>query len=137
MYFTGNVISSEDSGLSTGAAVAITFVVTLIISITVTAVTTFIVTHYVSVKKVFQKADDNVYTLNKQPPQDQALYEQVCLPSRTVAKDDLKLQPNPAYGIYKSSCDHEYQSCLWELQVNDSAAIYVIPSTVKAICVFH
>ena len=42
---------------------------------------------------------------NKQSPheekvlnEEKALYEQVSLPSHTVTKDDLELQPNPAYG---------------------------------------
>ena len=42
---------------------------------------------------------------NNQSPQqekvlneEKALYEQVCQPSHIVTKEDLELQPNPAYG---------------------------------------
>ena len=32
-------------------------------------------------------------------PQEKVLYEQVGPPSHTVTKEDLKLQPNPAYSV--------------------------------------
>ena len=47
-------------------------------------------------------------------PQEKVLYEQVCIPSQTVTKNDLELQPNPAYG---TSCmvvmdtNAAYESC--------------------------
>ena len=51
MLYTGN------SGLSTGAAVAITFTVTFILTLTVTAIITFIVTYYVCVKRTLDKGN--------------------------------------------------------------------------------
>ena len=95
MYSTGN----EVSGLSTGVAFVITFAVTFIVSVTATAIITFIVA-YVCVKRTLEKTIVNNTTHNpKDPiPQEKMLYEEVCLPSHTVTKDDLELQPNPAYG---------------------------------------
>ena len=95
MYNTGNEFS-DSSGLSTGAAVVITFTVTFIVSITATAVITFIVA-YVCVKRTFEKAN-NTHNPNDPMPQEKVLYEQVCISSKTVTKNDLELQPNPAYG---------------------------------------
>ena len=99
VYFAGNTMSdiesSDDSGLSTVIVVVIASAVTFILTLTVTAIITFIVA-YVCVKRSFNEASD----LNpKSPgPQEKVLYEQVCLPSHTVTKNDLELQPNPAYG---------------------------------------
>ena len=101
----------DDSGLSTGAIAVITFAVTFIVSVTVTAIITFIVTYCVCVKKTFQKPD--THDLNKPLSQDQA-YEEMCLPSHTVTKNDLELQPNPAYGTsHKVIMDNNpaYESC--------------------------
>ena len=84
-FITDNVMSSVAVGV-------ITFALTL----TVTAIITFIVTYF-CVKQKFEKA----YNSNnkKQLTHDQALlYEQVCLPSHTVTKNDIELQPNPGYG---------------------------------------
>ena len=65
---------------------------TFIITLTANAIFTFMVM-YICIKKQYEK------TYNKQSPQDKAsYYEQVCLPSHTVTKDDVELQPNPAYG---------------------------------------
>ena len=108
LHFTGNGVS----GLSTGAVAVITFAVTFIVSVTVTAIITFIVA-YICVKRTFKKAY-NAYNLNKQSPKDQAVYEQVCPPSHIVAKNDLELQPNPAYGTsHKVTMDTNpaYESC--------------------------
>ena len=80
-YFTGNEIS-DSLGLSTGAVVVITFVVTFIISVTATAIITFIVA-YVCVKRTFEKAN-NTHNPNEPMPQEKVLYEQVCIPSKTV-----------------------------------------------------
>ena len=86
-----------------------TFVVTFIITLTATAIVTFMVT-CVCVKRQYESPN------NKQSPQEEnpnnnqspqqekvlneekALYEPVSLPSHIVTKEDLELQPNPAYG---------------------------------------
>ena len=94
VYFTGDETSDLDIlGLSTGAVIVITFAVTFIVSVTATAIITFIVTYH-CVKRKFQSVDRS-----NQSPQEKVLYEQVCIPSKTVTKNDLELQPNPAYGI--------------------------------------
>ena len=98
---------------STGAAVIMTFVVTFIITLTATAIVTFMVT-CVCVKRQYESPN------NKQSPQEEnpnnnqspqqekvlneekALYEPVSLPSHIVTKEDLELQPNPAYGTSKN-----------------------------------
>ena len=98
---------SESDELSTEAVATITFVLTFIITLTVTAIVTFVVM-YVYVKKQYERANTS------QLPQKKVLYEEVSLHSRTVTKDDLKLQPNPAYG---TSCEvvmdtnPVYESC--------------------------
>ena len=69
---------------------------TFIVSVTATAIITFIVA-YVCVKRTFEKANDT-HNPNDLMPQEKVLYEQVCIPSKTVTKNDLELQPNPAYG---------------------------------------
>ena len=108
LYFTGNGVS----GLSTGAVAVITFAVTFIVSVTVTAIITFIVA-YICVKRTLEKAY-SAHNLNKQSSKDQAVYEQVKLPSHTVTKNDLELQPNPAYGTSHSitmDTNPAYGSC--------------------------
>ena len=100
-YFSGS------ESLSTGAAAAITFVLTFIITLTATAIVTFVVM-YVCIRKQYEKA------CNNQSPQEKVLYEQVTLPSQTVTKNDLELQPNPAYGTsHKVIMDINpaYESC--------------------------
>ena len=83
---------------STVAVGVITFAVTFILTIAITAIITFIVTYF-CVKRKFEKAyDNNDNYLKKQSTQDQTLYEQVSLASHTVTKNDIELQPNPAYG---------------------------------------
>ena len=93
-----DVIYAGNSGASTEAVVAVTFSVTFILTLTVTAIITFIVTYCVCVKRTLDKA--NTHNLKQQSPgpQEKVLYEQVCLPIHTVTKNDLELQPNPAYG---------------------------------------
>ena len=105
LYSTGDCIEASDSsGLSTGAVVAITFTVTFITSVTATAIITFIVA-YVCVKRTFEKIN-NTHDPNDPMPQEKVLYEQVCIPSKTVTKNDLELQPNPAYDTnYKVAMD--------------------------------
>ena len=92
MYCTGSGVTdiemTDDSGLSTGATVAITFVMTFIVSVTVTAVITFTVA-YICVKRTLEKA-----CIKYQLPQEK---EQVRLATTHLTKSDLKLQPNPAY----------------------------------------
>ena len=99
LYFTGDraldIVRSNNSELSTGAVAVITFVVTFIVSVTATAIITFIVA-YVCVKRTFEKAN-NTHNPNEPMPQEKVLYEQVCIPSKTVTKNDVELQPNPAY----------------------------------------
>ena len=106
---------SDNSGLSTGVAVVITFAITFIVSVTATAIITFIVA-YMCVKRTLEKtiANNTTHNPNDPIPQEKVLYEEVCLPSHTVTKNDLELQPNPAY-----STSHEvvmdanpaYESC--------------------------
>ena len=90
--------SSNNSELPTTVVGVIASAVTFILTLTITAIITFIVT-YVCVKRTFKKADTHDH--NKQSPQEKIVYEEVCphtAPSHTVTKNDLELQPNPAYG---------------------------------------
>ena len=108
MHITGNGVL----GLSTGAVAVITFAMTFIVSVTVTAIITFIVA-YICVKRTLEKAY-SAHNLNKQSPKDQAVYEQVKLPSHIVTKNDLELQPNPAYGTSHEvimDTNPAYESC--------------------------
>ena len=91
------MLHAGNSGISTGAAVAITFTVTFILTLTVTAIITFIVT-YVCVKRTLDKPNNTHNLKHHSPGPQEVLYEQVRLPSHTVTKNDLELQPNPAYG---------------------------------------
>ena len=116
--YAGNGMSdiekSDDSGLSTGAVAIITFAVTFIVSVTVTAIITFIVIYCVCVKRILDKANTQYLKHQSPDPQEKVLYEQVTLPSRTVTKNDLELQPNPAYGTsHKVIMDTNpaYESC--------------------------
>ena len=74
---------------------------------------------YACVKRTLENAN-STHSLSKQSPrekqspQEKVLYEQVCLPSHTVTKNDLELQPNPAYGTsHKVIMDTNpaYESC--------------------------
>ena len=85
MYVTDNRASDDCNSIT-----IITFVVTFIVTLIVTAIITFIVT-YICVKKIFESTDKP----NKQLLQEKVLYEEVSSPSH---KNDLELQPNPAYG---------------------------------------
>ena len=100
----------DDSGLSTGAAVAITLVVTFIVSVAVTAIITFIVTH-VYVKKKF------ILSTTYQLPQEK---EQVRLPTSPITKSDLKLQPNPAYNASHKVAVDTNTAAYEIMQVNES-----------------
>ena len=101
--------ASDNAGIS---SVVVAVMVTFIVSVTATAIITFIVA-YACVKRTFEKAN-NTNNPNDPMPQEKVLYEQVCIPSKTVTKNDLELQPNPAYG---TSCkvamdtNPAYESC--------------------------
>ena len=104
--------SSGNSGLSTVIIAVIASAVTFIVSITVTAIITFIVT-CICVKRTLDKAHTH-YHKHQSPDPEKVLYEQVTLPSHTVTKNDLELQPNPAYGTnHKVTMDTNpaYESC--------------------------
>ena len=102
---------SDNSGISTGAAVVITFAVTFIVSVTATAIITFIMA-YVCVKRTFEKA--NIHSYIEPSSQEKVLYEQVGPSSHTITRSNVELQPNPAYG---TSCkvaldtNPAYESC--------------------------
>ena len=101
---------SDDSGLSTVAVAVVASAVTFIVSVTATAIITFI-TAYVCVKRTFEKVNN---TPNEPVLQEKVIYEQVCLPSHTVTKNDLELQPNPAYGTNSKvvmDTNPAYESC--------------------------
>ena len=95
------------SGLSTVVGAVIMSVLIFIIA--------FILIYWncACVKRTLDKA--NNHNLKHQSPVPQeVLYEQVCLPSHTVTKNDLELQPNPAYGSsHKVIMDTNpaYESC--------------------------
>ena len=119
IYFAGNTTSDieslDDSGVSTVVVVVIASAVTFILTLTVTAIITFIAT-YICIKRSLDKT--NTHNLKQQlpGPQEKVLpvYEQVCLPSHTVTKNDLELQPNPAYATsHKVIMDTNpaYESC--------------------------
>ena len=102
------------SVLSTGVAVAITFAMTFIVSVTATAIITFIVAH-VCVKRLEKTTANNTTHYTNDPilqEKTYALYEEMCLPSPTVTKNDLELQPDPAYGTNHKvviDTDHVYE----------------------------
>ena len=113
MHYYFHIANLRSHSLSTGAAVAITFAVTFILTLTVTAIITFIVT-CICVKRTLDKGRTDYPKQQSPGPQEKVLYEQVCLPSQTVTKNDLELQPNPAYGTsHKVTMDTNpaYESC--------------------------
>ena len=110
--FSGNTMSNIESS-DDSVVVVITSVVTFILTLTVTATITFIVT-YICVKRTLDKASTHNLKQQSPVPQEKVLYEQVSLPSHTVTKNDLELQPNPAYGTsHKVIMDTNpaYESC--------------------------
>ena len=113
IYSTGDCNETSDNvGIS---SVVVAVIVTFIVSVTTTAIITFIVA-YVCVKRTLTKANNaiQVYNPNESPPQEKVLYEQVIPPSKTITKNDLELQPNPAYGTgCKVAMDTNpaYESC--------------------------
>ena len=96
--------------LSTEATVAITFVITFILTLIIATVITFIVT-YICVKRKFEKIVQD----SKDKQQNKTvLYEQIILPDQTATKNDLELQPNPAYGTSHTvtmDTNPAYESC--------------------------
>ena len=105
---------SDDSGIfeSTVGVAVITFIVTFILTLTATAIITFIVTYF-CVKKTIKKMN-NEQNGNNPSPQEKVVYEQVGLPSHTISKNDLELQPNPAYGTSHTMIKNNnptYESC--------------------------
>ena len=109
LYFTGNGISGDsEMSISTGAVAVIACIVTFIVSVTVTAIITFIVTYYNCVKKKSEKAHSSI----DPSPQEKVLYEQVIPSSNIITKNDVELQPNPAYGTSHKIADTlVYESC--------------------------
>ena len=95
---------------STEVAVAITFVITFILTLIIATVITSIIT-YICVKRKFEKILQDF----KNEQQNKAvLYEQVGPTNQTITKNDLELQPNPAYGTnHKVIMDTNpaYESC--------------------------
>ena len=95
---------SDSSGLSTGAVAVITFAVTFTVSVTATAIITFIVA-YVCIRRTPEKANrkantsekGNTYESNDPIPQQIAVYDDVCVPSKTVTKKHLMIQQNPSH----------------------------------------
>ena len=103
-------LSTGSDSLSTGAVVAITFIVTFIITLTAIAIVTFIVAYMICVKRKFESA----FNHNNQSSQEKVLYEQVSPTSQAITKNDLELQQNPAYGTsHKVTMDTNpaYESC--------------------------
>ena len=92
--------------------VAIIFAVTILLTLIVTAVFTFVIT-CVCVKRMYENTN-NVCNSNETLPQEKMLYAQVDPPCNPVTKNDLELQPNPAYGTsHKITMDTNptYETC--------------------------
>ena len=96
MSLADNGISDNECSVAVGAII---FAVTFILTLTVTAIITFIVA-YVCVKRTFEKNYSSDDFNNKSPQEkEKVLYEEVHTPTHIVSsKNDLELQPNPAYG---------------------------------------
>ena len=100
---------SEMSRSTVGVAI-ITFIVTFIVTLTASTIITFILT-YRCVKKTFEKANNSHSSIDPSP-QEKVLYEQVIPSSNTITKNDVELQPNPAYATsYKVDANPVYESC--------------------------
>jgi len=103
MHLFFDIYAIDSSSLSTGAAVAITFIVTSTVSVIITFLITFVI-----VKKKFEK----VYKTTHQPTQQMPVYETICIPA--IIKSDVKLEANPAYGKNDRVAMNDnpaYQSC--------------------------
>ena len=88
------VICLYVGSLSTEVAVAITFVITFILTLIIATVITAIIT-YICVKRKFERI---IQDLKNKEQSKTVLYEQVGPSNQTITKDNLELQPNPAYG---------------------------------------
>ena len=102
--------SSDNSELST---ITVAIITTFIVSVTVTAIITFIVTYF-CVKRTLDKANTRNHKHQSPGPQEKVLYEQVSSTIQVVTKDDLELQPNPAYGTSQKvtmDTNPAYESC--------------------------
>ena len=88
-------MDSDNSGSDSlpRGVVAIIFAVTIILTLIVTAVFTFVMT-CVCAKRIY-KNTNNVCNSNDMSLQEKI---QVDLPCNPNTKNDLELQPNPAYG---------------------------------------
>ena len=109
MNYNNTLVLQLDS-LSTEAAVAITFVITFILTLIIDTVITFIVA-YICVKRKFEKIQQD---LKDKQQNKTVLYEQIIPPDQSVTKDDLELQPNPAYGTSHTvtmDTNPAYESC--------------------------
>ena len=101
---------SDGSESDCGVVAAVASIVTLIVSVTATAVITFIIT-YLCVQRKFE------YLYNHprhQSTQQKVLYEEVESSSSTITRNNLELQPNPAYQTsHKVIMDTNpaYESC--------------------------
>ena len=84
----------------------ITFILTLIIATIITAIIT-----YICAKQKFERI---IQDFKNKERNKTVLYEQVGPSNQTITKDDLELQPNPAYGTsHKLIMDTNpaYKSC--------------------------
>ena len=84
----------------------ITFILTLIIATVFTAIIT-----YICVKRKFERI---IQDFKNKEPNKTVLYEQVGPNNQTITKDDLELQPNPAYGTSHNmilDTNPAYESC--------------------------
>ena len=96
--------------LSTKVAVAVTFVITFIFTLTIATVITSIIT-YICVKRKFEKILQGFK--NEQQQQNKTVFYEEVGPDPSN-KDDLELQPNPAYGTSQNvtmDINPAYGSC--------------------------
>jgi len=91
MCITDNGVS-DNCTCNSGSVAVVTFAVTFILTLTVTAIITFIVM-YICVKRISNNTPNS-----RSLQQEKVLYEKVSSPSHSITKNDLELQPNPAYG---------------------------------------
>ena len=86
-------VTLQLGSLSTEVAVVITFVITFILTLIIATVITAIIT-YICVKRKFENIIQN---LKDKEQSKTVFYEQVGPNNQAIAKNDLELQPNPAY----------------------------------------
>ena len=87
------MLCTSVGSLSTEVAFLITFVITFITMIIATIITAIII--YICVKQKFERI---IQDFKDKEHNKTVLYEQVGPSNQTITKDDLELQPNPAYG---------------------------------------